>query len=71
MYITVLSSFNHIWDILHRLQLMPTKANMKIRPAAVELITCGPYEGHTDITKVKDAFRDYPNMPVVNGIDSF
>ena len=36
----------------------------------LEWITCGPYDGHIDITKVKDAFCNYANMPGVNKIDS-
>jgi hypothetical protein len=44
---------------------------MKIRSVRVELITCGPYDEHTDLMNVKDTFRDFPNVPEVNEIDSF
>ena len=31
---------------------------MEICPVRVEFITRGPYDGHTDVTMVKDGFRD-------------
>lgn len=50
---------------------MPPKANTKIRSVRTELITWGPYDGHTNITMLKDGCRDYPNVPEVNVIDTF